>query len=39
MDYAYELKTPNPLGMSSGQYTGTLDYTIGPGAISTSVMW
>ena len=31
MDYAYELKTPNPLGMSSGQYTGTLDYTIGPG--------
>lgn len=31
MDYAYELKTPNPLGMSSGQYIGTLDYTIGPG--------
>jgi hypothetical protein len=31
MDYAYELKTPDPLGMSSGQYTGTHEYTIGPG--------
>jgi hypothetical protein len=31
MDYAYALKTPNPLSMSSGEYTGTLDYTMGPG--------
>ncbi len=31
MEYAYELRTPNPLGMSSGEYTGTLTYTMGPG--------
>lgn len=31
MEYAYELRTPNPLGMSSGEYTGSLTYTIGPG--------
>lgn len=31
MDYAYALKTPNPLSMSSGEYTGTLEYSIGPG--------
>jgi hypothetical protein len=31
-DFAYELRTPNPLGMSSGQYTGRLVYQIGPGA-------
>ncbi|TPG86622.1 hypothetical protein EAH74_06320 [Pseudomonas mandelii] len=30
-EFAYALKTPNPLGMSSGQYTGTLKYSIGPG--------
>lgn len=31
LDFAYELRTPNPLGMSSGLYTGTYLYTIGPG--------
>lgn len=31
MDFAYEIKTPNPLGMSSGLYTGSLNYTMGPG--------
>jgi len=31
IDVAYELRTPNPLGMSSGLYTGSLTYTIGPG--------
>ncbi|RDS89473.1 hypothetical protein DL347_20155 [Pseudomonas fluorescens] len=31
MEYAYELRTPNPLGMSSGQYTGSITYTMGPG--------
>jgi len=31
LDFAYELKTPNPLGMSSGLYTGSLTYTMGPG--------
>jgi len=31
LDFAYELRTPNPLGMSSGQYTGSLVYQIGPG--------
>ncbi|MHC8375726.1 hypothetical protein ACYZT3_06550 [Pseudomonas sp. MDT1-16] len=30
MDIAYELRTPNPLGMSSGLYTGSLTYTLGP---------
>ncbi|MCO8311911.1 hypothetical protein [Pseudomonas mandelii] len=30
-DFAYELKTPNPLGMSSGLYTGSITYTLGPG--------
>jgi hypothetical protein len=30
LDFAYELETPNPLGMSSGQYTGSLTYSIGP---------
>lgn len=30
LDFAYELRTPNPLGMSSGLYTGTLSYTLGP---------
>ena len=32
LEYAYELKTPNPLGMTTGDYTGTLSYTMGPGA-------
>ena len=31
LDFAYELRTPNPLGMSSGLYTGDLTYRIGPG--------
>jgi len=30
LDFAYELRTPNPLGMSSGLYTGSLSYTLGP---------
>lgn len=30
LDFAYELVTPNPLGMSSGTYRGSLTYTIGP---------
>jgi hypothetical protein len=30
LDFAYELVTPNPLGMSSGKYLGTLTYTLGP---------
>ncbi|WP_460164870.1 hypothetical protein [Pseudomonas sp. S1_G07] len=30
LDIAYELRTPNPLGMSSGVYTGVLTYSIGP---------
>lgn len=31
MDFAYELKTPNPLSMSSGLYTGSISYRVGPG--------
>lgn len=31
LDIAYELRTPNPLGMSTGQYTGSLTYTLGVG--------
>lgn len=31
LDFAYELRTPNPLKMSAGQYTGALTYSIGPG--------
>ena len=31
LDFAYELRTPNPLGMSSGLYNGSLLYTMGPG--------
>lgn len=31
MEYAYELRTPNPLGMSSGQYQGSITYSMGPG--------
>ncbi|WP_338514333.1 hypothetical protein VRC24_05370 [Pseudomonas poae] len=30
-EYSYELKTPNPLTMDSGLYTGSLSYTMGPG--------
>jgi hypothetical protein len=31
LDFAYELRTPNPLRMSSGQYTGSLSYGVGAG--------
>nr|WP_329515111.1 hypothetical protein [Pseudomonas moraviensis] len=31
LDFAYELKTPNPLGMSAGIYTGSTTYTLGAG--------
>lgn len=31
VDFSYELRTPNPLGMSSGLYTGSISYTLGPG--------
>jgi len=31
LDFAYELRTPNPLGMSSGDYVGNFIYTVGPG--------
>lgn len=31
VEYVYELRTPNPLGMSSGEYRGSLTYTTGPG--------
>ncbi|WP_150601764.1 hypothetical protein [Pseudomonas fluorescens] len=31
LDIAYELRTPNPLGMSSGLYTGSLLYSLGAG--------
>ncbi|WP_065258693.1 hypothetical protein [Pseudomonas bananamidigenes] len=31
LNFAYELRTPNPLGMSSGLYTGSLSYSLGPG--------
>lgn len=31
LDFAYELRTPNPFGMSTGLYTGQYHYRIGPG--------
>lgn len=31
LEYGYELKTPNPLGMDAGTYEGSLTYTMGPG--------
>lgn len=31
LDFAYELRTPNPLTMSSGQYTGSMPYMLGSG--------
>ncbi len=30
IDFSYELVTPNPLSMSSGDYTGSITYTLGP---------
>jgi hypothetical protein len=32
LDFAYELVTPDPLGMSSGDYSGSLTYRVGPNA-------
>ncbi|HWT69197.1 MAG TPA: hypothetical protein VN214_08815 [Pseudomonas sp.] len=32
IEYAYAIKTPNPLRMSSGQYKGSINYSMGPGA-------
>jgi hypothetical protein len=29
--FGYELRTPDPLNMQSGDYTGTIRYTVGPG--------
>ncbi|MDD0970659.1 MULTISPECIES: hypothetical protein [Pseudomonas] len=31
LDVAYEFRTPNPLGMSTGIYAGELVYAVGPG--------
>ncbi|WP_085745292.1 hypothetical protein [Pseudomonas sp. R45(2017)] len=31
LDVAYELRTPNPLGMSAGIFAGELTYGVGPG--------
>ncbi|AWY44471.1 hypothetical protein DKY63_24995 [Pseudomonas putida] len=31
LNFAYEMKTPNPLKMSPGTYTGSTVYTVGPG--------
>lgn len=31
IEYGYELRTPNPLKMAAGQYTGTAVYSMGPG--------
>ncbi|MHC8355612.1 hypothetical protein ACYZTL_10305 [Pseudomonas sp. LB3P81] len=31
LDIAYELRTPNPLTMSTGLYTGSLTYSVGQG--------
>ncbi|PRW93737.1 MULTISPECIES: hypothetical protein [Pseudomonas] len=31
LEYGYELKTPNPLGMDAGTYEGSITYTMGPG--------
>ena len=28
--FAYELRTPDPLNMASGKYTGSITYTVGP---------
>ncbi|WP_236193495.1 hypothetical protein [Pseudomonas glycinae] len=32
LDIAYELRTPDPLSMSSGLYTGSLTYSVGRGS-------
>lgn len=30
LDFSYEIETPNPLTMSTGDYTGSISYTVGP---------
>ncbi|BCX66367.1 hypothetical protein [Pseudomonas izuensis] len=30
--FTYELRTPKPLSMATGDYTGAITYTVGPGA-------
>ncbi|KTB60624.1 MULTISPECIES: hypothetical protein [Pseudomonas] len=30
LEYGYELKTPNPLGMDAGVYEGSITYSLGP---------
>ncbi|AZE87824.1 hypothetical protein [Pseudomonas orientalis] len=30
LEYTYELRTPDPLGMAAGQYAGSISYGIGP---------
>ena len=30
LEYAYELRMPDPLGMSTGKYTGSITYSVGP---------
>ncbi|MFO2466418.1 hypothetical protein OOJ96_23960 [Pseudomonas sp. 15FMM2] len=32
LEYGYELKTPDPLGMEAGVYEGAVTYSMGPGA-------
>ena len=32
LEYGYELRTPNPLGMDAGEYAGSITYSVGPGA-------
>ncbi len=32
LEYGYELKTPNPLSMTAGEYRGSITYSMGPGA-------
>jgi hypothetical protein len=40
LDFAYELETPDPLGMSSGHYTGSLTYSVGPnGDFDLAMSW
>lgn len=31
LDFAYQLRTPNPLGMAADTYVGDITYTVGPG--------
>ncbi|MGF6223915.1 hypothetical protein [Pseudomonas frederiksbergensis] len=32
LDFAYQLRTPDPLKMASGRYNGSIQYTVGPDA-------